>query len=125
MAANYEATLRLTSFIDARVQELEDSNGNMEECVVIPLEKNGLRFTNKNHVACKLFVTERMSPSKYGETHYIKMKTNKEHVAKMDSLGYTNPYLGEMHPTHYHKKFQDVYANLYGGKVSTEIINED
>ena len=117
MATNYEATFKMTNFIDARVKELEDNDGNKEMCVVIPLEKNGLKVEKSGHVYCKLFVNEKTFESGDNNSHYMRLKTNYKHVEKMDSLGYKTPYLGTMRPSFYAGKYQSDARYGYNKKV--------
>ena len=114
MAKNYEARLKLSNFIDSRLQELEDNDGNMEMCLVIPIEKNSLDITKHNDVFCSMFVNEKTYETKDGYAYYFKQKTNSNHVAKLDSLGYKTPYLGYMTLSKYSPRFQ---SNIYNKKV--------
>lgn len=112
MATNYEASLKLTNFIDAAVKELEDNDGNREMCLVIPLEKNGLNVSCNGHVYCNMFVNEKTYETGDNNSYYFKQKTDRNHLAKMDSLGYKTPYLGVMHRTFYKTNSQS--NNRYG-----------
>lgn len=106
MATNYEALLKLTNFVDARVQEVEDGDGNRESCVVIPLEKNCLKVSKSGHVYAKMFVSEKAIYAGDGYSHYLQLKVSLKDVGKFSDLGYKTPYLGRMRPSYYSKKHQ-------------------
>lgn len=114
---NYIAHLKLTNFIDARVMELEDNDGNFEQCVVIPIEKNALRVTDKNNVYCDMFVNSKTYDTGDNLTHFFKLKTTHEHVAKLDELGYKTPYLGGMAISKYDYQFKKYDYSKIGKKV--------
>ena len=95
MATNYTMNINLSKFIDARIVESEDNNGVVEQGIFIPIEKNNL--TNyRNNIYLIAFVTEKMYDTGDGKSHYIKLKTTKEHVKKLNDLGYETPYLGSL-----------------------------
>lgn len=124
MATNYEAKLKLSNFIDSRIMELEDNDGNLEDCLVIPIEKNGLVVSKTNNVYCTAFVNEKTYDTADGYSFYIKQKTNPAHVAKLDSLGYKTPYLGYMKRSTFAPKFQS--DNRYGyNKRVKNTLEED
>lgn len=106
---NYELALKLSNFIDARIADVEDNDGNMEQCLVIPMEKNGLFETKLKNVFCHIFVNEKFFDSNDDNTHFLRLKTNDNHRAKLDSLGYDAPYLGVMKPS----KFKPLQQHKY------------
>lgn len=115
---NYELVMKISNFIDTRVVDLEDNDGNIEQCIVVPLEKNGMRVSNNNNVYCKFFVNERT----YGDgtaTHYLRVKTNKKLVAKLADLGYQTPYMGLMFPSNFKTSYQ---SNSYFRNNSTDRV---
>ena len=115
MAINYELKLVLSSFLDARIIQSEDSEGVSEEGVFIPFGKNGLKPTSHGKVIAYAFVNERLTKTVDKYDFYVRLRTTKEHLAKLDSLGYKTPYLGGMRrQLKYHPKYQD---NMDNSKV--------
>lgn len=118
MAQNYEMRVKLSNFIDSRIVEQEDDNGVMEKGIFIPIEKNALYVNDHKCVYFSAFVTEKISNTGDGASHYIKQKTNKEHIATLNSLGYKAPNLGSMWEKNYNPRFQkDAGVNNGNGKV--------
>lgn len=107
MATNYEMNINLSKFLDARIIENEDNAGVSELGIFIPIAKNNLTQYRGN-VYFNAFVTEKMYDTGDGKSHYIKQKTTKEHVQKLNDLGYETPYLGGLKPQNkYSPKFQN------------------
>lgn len=107
----------LTSFLGARVQDVPDEEGNEERCVCIPIDRNGLRIGKTGKVSAYAFVVKTRNANMYGWTHYLKLKCNPNFVKKINELGYSAPYLGNIKPDNYviHKKgYQE---SLVGQKV--------
>lgn len=119
---NYELVMKISNFIDTRIMDLEDNDGNTEKCLVIPLEKNGMNVSSNNHVYCKFFVNERT----YGEgkaTHYLRVKLSKKVVAKLEALGYKTPYMGLMFRSIFKTSYQD--PNYYRNNSIDRVKNID
>lgn len=95
MATNYTMNINLSKFIDARVIENEDSAGVNELGIFIPIVKNNLTQYRGN-IYFNAFVTEKMCDTGDGKSHYIKQKVTKEHIQKLNDLGYESPYLGSL-----------------------------
>lgn len=113
--ASYEGIFKLSNFIGSRAIELEDDNGIMEMCLVIPIERNGLVVTSNKNVYCKFFINENRFDKTDKSTHYFRQKSNDSHRAKLSSLGYEMPYLGSMKPSKFNSKFS--YNPLRNKKV--------
>lgn len=111
MATNYTLRLRLMQLLGSRVIDVEDADGIMEKGVFIPLEMNGLHVTNKGNVALYAYVTERMAATRDNSTHYLKLKVTKDKLKKLDELGYSLPFIGEMTPSNVMPKHQRDYYN--------------
>lgn len=122
MAQNYEIRVKLSNFIDSRIIEQEDDNGVTEKGIFIPIEKNALYVNEHKCVFFSAFVTEKVTNTGDNASHYIKQKTNKQHVAMLDSLGYKTPNLGSMWEKNYNPRFQNNETrNTYGrGRVKIE-----
>lgn len=89
----------LTAFFGAQVKDVENEYGDMEKCVCIPLDRNGLRETDKGTVSAYAYVNRSSVQSSVGWTHYLRPKVNKEWAKKMRDLGYEMPYIGSMKPS--------------------------
>lgn len=86
---------KLTNFIGAFVSEIENAEGNIEECVCIPLSRNNLKKTHDNTVSAYCFVNQSKIPLD-GWTHYIQLKSAVDFVKKLNAEGYRLPYLGNI-----------------------------
>lgn len=122
MSNNYFMSFKLTNFYGSRVEMVEDEDGGKEECVVIPLARNGLKVCESNGaVYVNAFVNSKdMRHDKH--THYITQYCVKEHLAQLRELGYEAPRLGYMdasvYKTSFHKSEQ---KNDFGkGRVKME-----
>lgn len=91
---NYCMMFKLTNFIGSRMEILENEDGIREECVVIPIDRNHLRRTNKNHVYCVAFVNQAHGDIGYKATHNIVQKLPYEAVKELNQKGYKSIYLG-------------------------------
>lgn len=96
--ANYILNLKLNSFIDSRIVEVEDNEGVMEKGIFIPIDKNGLRVTDRGNVRCYAFVNENQTYTHEKQTHYVRLKGSKAWVEHLKDLGYESPYIGYMRP---------------------------
>lgn len=103
---NYILKFILTAFWGARVQAVEDEDGNMEECVCIPLDRNNLKKNKRGQVTSYFFMTESQVPNMYGWTHYLKPKHDPNFLKHQNELGYNNFYAGNAKKGNYiiHKK---------------------
>ena len=86
--------LMLTKFTNARVETIEDVDGNYVEGVFIPLKDNNLKVAKNNHVYAYAYIMESHFPHKYGWTHYLKMKVSKEFTKTLAKRGYEVPFIG-------------------------------
>lgn len=112
MATNYTLRLRLMQLLGSRVIDVENADGFMEKGVFIPLELNGLSVTKHGNVALYAYVTERMAATRDNSTHYLKLKLNRDSLKKINELGYSLPFIGEMTPSKASPKHQrDFYSN--------------
>lgn len=116
MFKNYTMRLLLTNFIGARVIDFENEDGISEKGVFIPFEMNGLHETERGNVAAHFFVTERMTATKDGSSHYVKLKMPKEYLDRLNNLGYETPFVGSMRHSSIKPSYQIDYEKG-GGKV--------
>lgn len=125
MAQNYEMRVKLSNFIDSRIIEQEDDNGVREKGIFIPIDKNALYVNDHNCVFFSAFVTEKIANTGDSASHYLKQKTNKQHVAMLDSLGYKTPNLGSMWEKNYRPRFQNKQNSDYRGNARVKMNNYD
>ena len=114
---NYLAKVKLSNYINSRVIDIENDDGEKEKGIFIPIDINGLFLTPRNQVISWLFVNERLSETGDGFSHYIKMKTDNKHLEKMNALGYTTPYIGVMRSCTFYTKYHNAYSKLQSTKV--------
>ena len=110
--ANYVLKLSLTKFLGARVCDVENENGEMEQCVCIPLDRNNLKKNPNGHVSVYLFMAKTTVANIYGWTHYLKMKLDPNFIKKINELGIDNPFLGNAKLKSY-VAFKDAYDNKF------------
>lgn len=99
--SNYIIRIVLTNFLGARIAQVENENGDMEECVCIPLERNNLKKNKRNQVSAYSFMTKCDAANAFGWSHYLKLKTNPDFVKRCDELGIKTPYLGNAKESNY------------------------
>lgn len=93
--------LVLTSFRGAQVKDIITENGDLEKCVCIPLDRNGLVEGKTGKVNVYAFVNKTRNSNMHGWTHYLKQKVSPIFVKKINELGYEVPYIGNMKPKNY------------------------
>lgn len=114
-ATNYIARLKLSNFIGAKIIELDnDETMNKEKGIFIPIELNGLFVSPRNQVFAWFFVNEKLHDTGDGYSHYMKLKTNKKHVEKLDKLGFATPYIGAMKTSTYFTSSQSKFTGNNG-----------
>lgn len=121
---NYLLRIALTNFLGSRVMEVEDQEGMMQKGVFIPFDMNGLHETERGNVSAYFFVTERMTASVDGSSHFVKMKMKKEALDKINELGYQTPYVGDMRPSTFKPMYQIDYLNSGGRVKQSDYFND-
>lgn len=121
---NYELLIKLSNFVDARLMDIEDNDGVMERCLVIPIEKNSLIVTRFKTVYCEAYATEKTFACSDNNTHYLRQKLNKASREKLERLGYKPPYMGSMKPSRYKPLYQTDIKYGYEQKVKKIDDNE-
>lgn len=115
---NYELMFMLSSFIDSKIIEVENDEGEMEEGIFIPIAKNALSVDpKKKFVTSWCYVTEK--PYKTW-SHYLRMKVDRDTKQRMIDLGIELPYMGNMRVNN---KF--MYYNKYnnnGTKAANALV---
>lgn len=124
MFKNYTLRLLLTNFLGSRVMDLENQDGIIERGVFIPMDMNGLHETSRGNVAAHFFVTERLTASKDGSSHYIKLKMPKESLERINNLGYETPFVGSMHPSYIKPSCQKDYDKNNVRVRASEYFND-
>ena len=125
MFKNYTMRMVLTNFIGSRVIDFDNEDGIIEKGVFIPFDMNGLHETERGNVAAHFFVTERMTATKDGSSHYIKLKMPKESLDRINDLGFETPFVGSMRPSSIKPSYQLDYEKG-GGKVRIkDYFNEE
>lgn len=108
---NYHVYLRLSHFIDARVTEMENEDGKMEEGIFIPFRKN--RITKgKKAISAKLIAVE-IKKNLYASSHILFPFWGKgeELDKRREKFGYA-PVVGYLRPVfNYRNKICD-FRNL-------------
>lgn len=108
---NYHVYLRLSHFIDARVTEMENEDGKMEEGIFIPFRKN--RITKgKKAINAKLIAVE-IKKNLYASSHILFPFWGKgeELDKRREKFGYA-PVVGYLRPVfNYRNKICD-FRNL-------------
>lgn len=120
---NYLAKFKLSNYINSRVMEITNDDGELEKGIFIPIEINGLFLTPRNQVISWIFVNERLHDTGDGYSHYMKMKTDKKHVEYLDNMGYSTPYVGVMRSCSFSTKYHETYAKMQSNKVKN--ISDD
>lgn len=96
---NFLCRLRLSSFLDARIIEVENDATRMQEKgLFIPIDINELYVTKTNMVYANALVYKRNYIGD-GNSHHIKPKYSKKHRDYLETLGYDVPYIATMKPT--------------------------
>lgn len=121
---NYLAKIKLSNYINSRVIEVENDDGEREKGIFIPIDINGLFLTPRNQVISWMFVNEKLNETGDGFSHYLKMKTNSKHLDYINALGYTTPYIGVMRSCSFSTKYHDTYSKMKSSKVKNIDDNE-
>ena len=124
MFKNYTMRMVLTNFIGSRVIDFENEDGISEKGVFIPFDMNGLHETEKGNVAAHFFVTERMTATRDGSSHYVKLKMPKESLDRINNLGFETPFVGSMRPSSIKPSFQLDYEKGAGKVRIKEYFNK-
>lgn len=115
---NYVAKIKLSNFLGSKVVDLEnDETGELEKGIFIPIELNSLFLTPRNQVIAWAFVNEKLHDTGDGFSHYLKLKTDKYHIKKLNDLGYETPYLGSMKTSTFFTKSQELIESGIIGRV--------
>lgn len=117
--------LVLTSFLGAQVKDVENENGDMERCVCIPIDRNGLRVGQTGKVSCYCFVNKTQNANRYGWSHWAKLKGSPAFVNKLKSLGFSLPYIGNLKPSNYVFYNENYKKTVAANKVKLSDYEDD
>ena len=94
---DYFVTIRMTDFYGARVEVMENDEGEEEEYICIPRKSNDMLKTERNNILCtfRATVAERAT-NRY--THVLKQVLSDEITDKRKKLGFKIPLIGHMRP---------------------------
>lgn len=110
--ATYEMTMYLSNFIGARTVVEEDENGELEEGIFIPADKNALVKTADGRWLTWGFVQELDFPM-FGFTHRVMQKTNPAFVSKARKTYDEQVMVARMKPTRfYHRKPKNINTRV-------------
>lgn len=100
---SYYITVRLSEFLGSRVtMEENEDTGEEEMCIVIPLRKNNILYTQKHNTIVTFRSDVAQVPSgKY--SHVLSPVLTDEQYAERKRLGFTIPIMGSMRPTYFKK----------------------
>ena len=85
MKTTYSVELYATLYAD------DLFNGTLEECIVIPMRRNGIRKTDKGSVFMNLAMNDKL-PNAYNQTHYISVLADEDIVKEIKALGYEDRF---------------------------------
>lgn len=111
---NYEIMLHLSSYIDSKIIEVENDEGELEEGIFIPIAKNAISIDpSTKFVTSWCYVTAKPFKS---WSHYLKMKVDKNTREQILKLGMKPPYMGYMRVnrslTPYFRQNEDKVKNI-------------
>lgn len=110
--SNYTLQLKLSNYIGSRIMSIENEDGLIEDCLVIPLKRNDLSVSKSKNVYAKAFMTRSMNGNIKGWSHYLRMKVGREAYDKMKALGFDVPYLGNAKPSSWDLNINDVNGRV-------------
>lgn len=121
---NYHVYIRLSHFIDARVTEMENDDGNMEEGIFIPFRKNKIT-KGKKAIVAKLMAVE-IKKNLYASSHILLPYWGKgdELDKRREKFGYA-PVVGYVRPVFNYKNKICDFRNLAGEKQIEKILGKD
>ena len=91
--------------------ETRDVDGALEECIVIPMRRNGIKHTEHGCTVLNFAMNDKL-PNAYNQTHYISVLADDDVREEIKALGYEDrfKYLG------YAKLVYNKKAIDYSGK---------
>lgn len=101
--------------------ETRDIDGTLEECIVIPIRRNGIHKSDKGSVYMNLAMNDKL-PNAYNQTHYISVMADDDVIEEAKNLGYEDrfKYFGFAKLVRNSKRSTD----FSGRKVSLDVAME-
>lgn len=96
--------------------ETREIDDGFEECIVIPMRRNGIRHTSKGSTILPIALNEKR-PNAYKQTHYASIIMDKELRQEVEELGYGDrfKYFG------YAKLVYDPHHNSFAGQSNISL----
>ena len=121
----YYISLKLSHFLDARVTEMENADGVMEEGIFIPLKKNGIK-KRRSSISVGLWASE-LKRNTFSYSHCLRPYWGKgrEWWKQLAQHGYYPQILGNMRPVYEKKRTIANLHNLADDKILDNILNKE
>lgn len=112
----YRMRIVLTKFLRARIQEIENENGEMEKCVCIPIEDNKIYTTKGGSALIDMELIKTNIKSRFGWTHGVRQVPYSSLLDMYKSKGIVMPFIGngrKKENTRDNKSNREVYAQNF------------
>lgn len=113
---DYRMRIVLTKFLRARIQEIENENGEMEKCVCIPIEDNKIYTTKGGSALIDMELIKTNIKSRFGWTHGVRQVPYSSLLDMYKSKGIVMPFIGNGRKkanTRDNKSNREVYAQNF------------
>ena len=71
--------------------ETRDVDGTLEECIVIPMRRNGIKHTEQGSTVLNFAMNEKR-PNVYKQTHFISLFADENVMKEAKALGYEDRF---------------------------------
>lgn len=88
---NHQLQILFTNFINTQVITQEDADGNEVKGIFIPFIENEIKYTKYSKLYANFYIIQKKDNMYFGQTHYLKSKWSKGHMAYMKNLGFKYP----------------------------------
>lgn len=86
--------IMLTDFLRARIQEVENEQGDLEKCVCIPIKDNGIYVSKGNSAIVDIEMIKTNIKSPFGWTHGVRQVPFSSLLDAYKSHGVRLPFIG-------------------------------
>lgn len=90
----YRMRIMLTDFLRARIQEVENEQGDLEKCVCIPIKDNGIYVSKGNSAIVDIEMIKTKIKSPFGWTHGVRQVPFSSLLDAYKSHGVRLPFIG-------------------------------
>lgn len=90
----YRMRILLTKFLRARVQEIENEDGNLEKCVCIPVDDNLIYVTKGGTAIVDMELIKTNIQSRFGWTHGVRRVPYSSLLDAYKSKGFEFSFIG-------------------------------